>query len=356
MFASSDLADRRGRELDTRSYLYEAALEYGGSGGLVHAAIGRVGLWDLPTVGSVDGGRLGLRLGPLEVGGFGGLDAALDGSDRGRTSWGGYLRFETPPGEVWSWDLSTAYERTSTDGGGKLDRELIAADTRLRWHPWLTAYGRVELDLYGNTQNLLGRSDIELTDVYGSLTLRPLDPWTIGLSFDRRLPFFGEQTLRELAPEARTALPDEVLSTARLDTRVDLPRAWWVGAAVDLRRGGENGDRNTWTLEGGCYAISDEPAIGFDLALEAWQGDLWRGEAGRFGLSYSPLAVLDLSLRYELTLDRFEPTGLDVTRHDVQADVFWRMGRRMSLNLTGGWETGDDVDRQYVSLDWVYRF
>ncbi|RME73806.1 MAG: hypothetical protein D6776_06365, partial [Planctomycetota bacterium] len=44
VFASSDLADRRGRELDTRSYLYEAALEYGGSGGLVHAAIGRVGL------------------------------------------------------------------------------------------------------------------------------------------------------------------------------------------------------------------------------------------------------------------------------------------------------------------------
>jgi len=347
-----DLADRSGSDLAGQTNVYEAALSWEPDAAPIRLEVGRVVLYDVATIGSIDGARLGVRLGPVEVGAFGGLDPRPNLDDRGRKKAGGYIRFETPGGERFAFDLALGYARAWTSDG-EVDRDLVAADTRLRIAPWAFVLGRVELDLYQNTLNLLNRSGMELTDAYGYLSLRPLADLDLGLSVDYRLPFIGSEGLRDLSGDARDVISFDRMTSIRLDARYRLPDAWWVAGAIDLRLGGT--ELKTVSAELGWESV-----LGSDVWMRAggrvWDGDLVRGMAGRLSGGVSLGSSVDVELSYELTREEYPASSDEAVRHLIEGSVFWYLGRSLSASASAGYETGDDAERAYGHLDLVYRF
>jgi hypothetical protein len=346
-----DRLDRTGAKLRERIFFSEISLTYADPGTPIRISIGRIYASDAAQAGSLDGGRVGLAFGGFEFGGFGGLDAAPDFSDRGRLKYGAYASFRTPPAASIAYSGGLAFVRIHD--GGDLDRQYAALDQRLLLGPYVTVFNLVEVDFTSGTPNSRERPNVDLTDVYAGVRVRPVRAFEVGLSYDRRRPFYGKRELDDLEPATLAAIDDHVWQTLRADARLWLPADFYVRGFGDKRLGA--GDGLFFGGEVGCERIG-----GSDWRAAA--GGSWSDTKYVRGTSYHGRAGawiterLDVTLTYRVWFDDYDDGRKKVVRHAPGASIEWMATRALSFVADVEYAFGDEADRVLGSLSLTYRF
>lgn len=353
IFQDENRFDRRGAEFVRRASLSELSLTWSPVSAPLRVAVGRVFASDAPQTRSVDGARVAALLGPLEVGAFAGLDAAPDLDDRGRTKVGGYLTLRGHVAEATTYEGSLAFARIGTSDGD-LDRQIVALWQRIAFSSVLSAYNLAEVDLYSGTENPLDRRSADLTALALGVRARPARFLDLGVSYDRRRPFYGEIEIDDLEPALVEDLEDDVRQTFRADARVWLPATAYVSAWADRRLGA--GDE---FAAGGEIGFRDLAASGVSAALGGsyTRTRYVRGPSIFVRGTSVILDVLEASLSWRTTIDEYEDGDrARAVRHEPRAGVVYLISNALSAEAEVGYEFGDEVRRATVAVSVTYRF
>jgi hypothetical protein len=344
-----DRVNRSGTHLDRRISLTELSLTWSPASVPLRVSAGRTFASPAAQTGIVDGARVSLVLGAFEAGGFGGLDAAPNLDDRRRTKLGAFVTFRTPPGADLDYQASVAFVQTGE--GGTADRRLVALDQRLFLAPWLSAFHMVEIDLYGGTENPAGRPSVDLTDLYLGLRARPLEWLDIGVSYDRRRPFYGALEAEDIFPATPALVDDDPRQTLRGDARLALPARSYVRVFGDRRLGAGDG-----VAAGGELGCDDLGGVHVALGGSYTRTRYVRGPAFYARASTFLLERLSASASYTLSFDDYRDGRGRVVRHEPRISLDYLLSTAFSLQADVGYEFGDEVRRATLALSLTYRF
>jgi len=253
-------------------------------------------------MGLFDGAQVFVRMGGLKVGAFGGWQPEYSLSSFGtrRQKIGGFISYGWGPGVFSSSEVTLAYGRGMV--GGRLDRDYLYVQSRLRLTPNLSFYQSAEVDMH-RMEAGAPTAELGFTNAYVSLTYYPLQWLNLSGGYDATRSIYLFETMKSIAD---TLVDQSLKQGFRGSVSVRLPMNIFMNAIGTMRpASGANPEAHT---VGGGLRIADIRNSGISI-----------------GAQYTKIA------------------SLYTDGADAAADVSWWMTERLSATVR--------VDRyQYTAL------
>lgn len=231
--------------------LYEAALSLESPSSWFGFSLGRVSSRYVAGMGLFDGAQFYVRMGGLKVGAFGGWQPGntMTSFETKKQKFGGFVSYGWGAGVFNSSEVTVAYGKGMV--GGRLDREYLYVQSRLRLTPNLFFYQSTEVDMHrmeaGEPTSKLG-----LTNTYVSLTFYPLQWLNISGGYDATRSIYLFETMKSIAD---TLVDQSLKQGLRGSVSVRLPMNIVMNAIGTVRpASGTNPEAHTF---GGGLRIAD---------------------------------------------------------------------------------------------------
>lgn len=175
-------------QIERDDRVFEMSLRYEPASEGVGVEVGRIAASHFSSVGYLDGGLARLRLaGPLQLGGFFGQRAEIDGfgAEVSGLKYGGFVRL-APPGRFGGGAYEVILAGVREFAGSEISREYLSLETRFGSGRRFSAYERAELDVNRGWREEISGRRYQLSNLAVSANYRFSSGSSFVLSYDSR--------------------------------------------------------------------------------------------------------------------------------------------------------------------------
>ena len=282
--------------------LYEAALTYENPSSWYGFSLGRVSSRYVAGMGLFDGAQAYVRIGGFKVGAFGGWQSDDVTSSFGtkKQKIGAFFSYGWGSGVFNTSEVTLAYGKGMVDG--RLDRDYLYLQSRVRVTSNLFFYQSTEIDMHGMEQGA-PTAQLGFTNSYISVTYYPLQWLNLSGGYDATRAVYLFETMKSISD---TLIDQSLRQGFRGSLSVRLPLNIVVNASGTVRpSSGVNPEAHTF---GGGLRIADIRHSGISIGGQYTriESRYTQGEDITTDISWWMTDALSASVR----VDRYQYTAL----------------------------------------------